>query len=97
MPPTTPPRGLSDFPDMLLRALTYSLLSVVALLGHQPGHADVSAPAQAPAPAPQHPFFRTSLYPAWSRMTPQQALIDLEAAISEADARLAALAAVAPE
>ncbi len=97
MPPTTPPRGLSDFPDMLLRALRYSLLSVVALLGHLPGHADVSAPAQAPAPAPQHPFFRTSLYPAWSRMTPQQALIDLEAAIREADERLNTLAAVTPE
>lgn len=44
-----------------------------------------------------HPFFRTELYPAWSKMTPQQALTDVRAGIDQAYERLAAIAAVTPE
>ncbi|MDO5470660.1 MAG: M3 family metallopeptidase [Akkermansia sp.] len=70
------------------------LLPCAALTGRaeQAGHSQESA-----VYTPAHPFFRTALYPAWSKMTPQQALIDLERAIAEADARLEAIAALAPE
>ncbi len=47
--------------------------------------------------ATEHPFFRTSLYPSWSRMTPQQALNDVKAAIEEAREKVSAIAAVTPE
>lgn len=44
-----------------------------------------------------HPFHRTALYPAWSRMTPEQALTDVRAAIAQARERLTTLAEVTPE
>lgn len=44
-----------------------------------------------------HPFFRTDLYPAWSKMTPEQALVDVRAAIEQTREQLAALSAVTPE
>ncbi len=50
-----------------------------------------------PAAETPHPFHRTDLYPAWSRMTPEQALADVRAAIAQARERLEALAAVTPE
>ena len=49
------------------------------------------------AEQPAHPFFRTAQYPAWSQMTPEQALEDTRAAIAEARAQMAAIAAVTPE
>ena len=54
------------------------------------------APA-AVAEQQEHPFFRTALYPAWSQMTPEQALLDSRAAIQEAREQLQALSAVTPE
>ena len=78
----------------MLRTAALSLLLVAA-----PGHlqaAEPAAPAEV-APAQEHPFFRTSLYPAWSQMTHQQALVDVKAALEEARGRLAAIAAVTPE
>ena len=80
------------------RALRYSLLCLAALLPCQPACATESAGStQAQAAEKHHPFFRDALFPAWSLMTPRQALTDLEDAIREADERLAAIAAVTPE
>ena len=44
-----------------------------------------------------HPFFEPTLYPAWSRMTPQQALTDIRAAMRLARERKDAICRVAPE
>ena len=78
---------------------TSALILISTLLGLSP-----LLPAEQPAPQPiaateaqQTPFFRTALYPAWSRMTPQQALHDVRIAIAEARERYAAIAAVTPE
>ena len=72
---------------MNLRSLTASASSAVCIL---------LAPA-AVAEQQEHPFFRTAQYPAWSQMTPEQALADTRAAILEARAQLEAIAAVTPE
>ena len=77
-----------------LRTAALSLLLVAAPCHLQA--AEPAAPAEV-APAQEHPFFRTSLYPAWSQMTHQQALVDVKAALEEARGRLAAIAAVTPE
>lgn len=75
---------------------SFLLTSLAALLLSLPLPA---SEIQTPDITPQneHPFFRTSLYPAWSRMTPEQALIDARKALEEADARLSRLAAIPPE
>ena len=80
---------------MKIRILYTTLLLALAPL-------NFATEAQAPAPVAtevtnEPPFFRTSLYPAWSQMTPQQALIDVRAAIKQAHGRLEKLAAVTPE
>lgn len=56
-------------------------------------------PLQTPAEATalNHPFFRTALYPEWSKMTHEQAMADVKAALLEARERLSAIAAVTPE
>ena len=72
---------------MNLRHLFASASSAVCVL---------LAPA-AVAEQQEHPFFRTAQYPAWSQMTPEQALTDTRAAILEARAQLEAIAAVTPE
>lgn len=51
-----------------------------------------ATPQQAP-----HPCFRDALYPAWSQMTPQQALTDLREAMVQNRQRLEAIAALSPE
>ncbi len=53
----------------------------------------VTAPV-AEQPQASHPFFRTEDYPAWSRMTPEQAVTDARAAIAEARQRTAAILAL---
>ena len=45
---------------------------------------EAPAPPSAQTELQEHPFFRTELYPAWSKMTPQQALTDVRAAIAQA-------------
>ncbi|MBQ2379307.1 MAG: hypothetical protein II295_02835 [Akkermansia sp.] len=72
--------------------ITAALLSIAPLAA-----ATEQTPPATTAPAEEHPFFRTDLYPAWSKMTPQQALTDVRAAIAQAHERLAALAAITPE
>lgn len=60
--------------------------------------ASVTAPAvDAAVSAAAHPLFRTQLYPAWSAMTPKQAITDTEAAVLLAEQRLAALCALTPQ
>ena len=49
------------------------------------------------AQAAPHPFFEQRLYPAWSRMTPQQAATDIREAMRLAKERQAAIRSVAPE
>ena len=77
-----------------LRTAALSLLLVAAPCYLQA--AEPAAPA-AVETTQAHPFFRTALYPAWSQMTHQQALVDVKAALEEARGRLAAIAAVTPE
>lgn len=52
-------------------------------------------------PAPQaqkeHPFFREALLPAWSKMTPEQLMIDTRAALTDARRRREALLQVTPD
>ncbi|MBR2125243.1 MAG: hypothetical protein IJ943_00735 [Akkermansia sp.] len=73
-----------------------ALSTLAALLPLLPAQ-EQAAPPAAQLSAQAHPFHRTDLYPAWSRMTPQQALTDLRAAIAQANDRLAAISAVTPE
>lgn len=72
---------------MRLQTLSSFVFSVVCAL---------QVPA-ALAEQQEHPFFRTAQYPAWSQMTPEQALADARAAIEESREQLAALAAVSQE
>ncbi len=52
--------------------------------------------AEAPARA-EHPMFRTQLYPAWSAMTPKQAMLDTEAAVLLAQHHISVLCSLTPE
>ena len=63
---------------MSLRTVSAFMFSAVCML---------HAPA-ALAEQQEHPFFRTAQYPAWSQMTPEQALADARAAIEESRAQL---------
>ena len=77
-----------------------SILSVAACcwLGSPLLMADnqqAAAPTSA-AVAPQ-PFFEQTLYPAWSRLTPQQIAADIRAAMRLAKERQAALRSITPE
>lgn len=57
--------------------------------------------ATTPAPAtetpPPHPFLRDCLYPAWSRMTPQQLRIDVQEAIRRANTRIDTILQLTPQ
>lgn len=72
--------------DMNLRPLSLVFSMIYGLVIHQ-----------AEAEQQAHPFFRTAQYPAWSQMTPEQALTDTRAAIEEARSQLTAIAEVTPE
>lgn len=81
---------------------TFSLLKTGLLLLLTPlilPHTSAQGtPDAAPATTAQpHPFFRDSLYPAWSQMTPQQALKDMRAAMAQSRERLNAIAALPPQ
>ncbi len=81
---------------------TFSLLKTGLLLLLTPlilPHTSAQGtPDAAPATAAQpHPFFRDSLYPAWSQMPPQQALKDMRAAMAQSRERLNAIAALPPQ
>lgn len=79
---------------MKIHNLVIAILPLLSLLS--PAQEPLVAPTVTSV-APEHPFFRTAQYPAWSQMTPQQALVDVRAAIVQAQERLTALAAVTPE
>lgn len=80
------------------RALS-SLLSLLVLfpVAESLQAASTSATSTVQTSAGYHPYFKTAIYPAWSQMTPSQALLDFEAARKEAMANLNAIAAIRPE
>lgn len=78
--------------------LTTAGLLLLSLGGFAPAAAPPdTAQADMRAEAESHPFFRTAVYPAWSRMTPQQAMTDLHAAMAQTRTRLENIAALPPE
>ncbi len=84
-----------------MQKLSSTVLSILIACSCSALHANEAAapaaPATVEAATPEHPFFRTSLYPEWSRMTRQQAMTDIKAALNEARERLGAIAAVTPD
>lgn len=77
----------------LLSTITVSLLALgCAAMAQQDPPAAV-----APAASAEHPLFRTQLYPAWSAMTPKQAILDTEAAVLLAEQHILALCKLEPQ
>ncbi len=80
---------------MTIRTLLMTALCVLpgAVVGYTP------EPASPPAAAEQlpHPFFTDLPYPAWSQLTPAQALRDAPVAMQLAQERLDAIRALTPE
>lgn len=76
---------------ILLLALC-SPLSATLLPAATSSHPTPAAIAAAP-----HPFFCDEVYPAWTRMTPRQAVTDIRAALAESKERLQTLLSVTPE
>ena len=64
----------------LLQTTCLLLLSLGIML---PLNARETNPAMVAETASQHPFFQDTIYPAWSEMTPQQAISDARAALEE--------------
>lgn len=78
--------------------LTTAGLLLLTLGGFVPAAALSDSPQQdLRTEAPSHPFFRDSIYPAWSRMSPQQAMTDLHAAMAQTRTRLENIAALPAE
>ena len=83
---------------MNLRSLSLLFAVVCGMCTAEPAAVAAAAPEpESVAPRQEYPFFRHALYPAWSQMTMQQAVVDTRAAIAETRERLAAIAAVTPE
>lgn len=81
---------------MTIRTLLMTALCV--LPGTAVVHAAQAAtPAVAPAAEAEHPYFADMPYPAWSRLTPAQALKDAPVAMLLAEARLEAIRSLHPE
>ncbi|MBR4311499.1 MAG: hypothetical protein IKT79_10745, partial [Akkermansia sp.] len=55
------------------------------------------APAQVQTAQNEHPFFQDMPYPAWSQLTPEQALKDARVAIKRVYARIDAICQIKPE
>lgn len=79
--------------------MKFRFLPLLALIVCSPVavYGTTSEPPAAAVSETVHPFFRTDLYPAWSKMTAAQLHRDREAAMAETTARLAAIAAITPE
>ncbi len=84
---------------------TQRILTTLAscLLVLVPAHASVmvvdSVPASSAEVAPAanaHPYLSPDLYPQWSRLTPEQALVDIRFALDDARRRMDAICRVAP-
>ncbi len=77
-----------------------SLACLLALGGAQASEAAAlpqAGPAAAVAPATcAHPYLAQSLYPQWSRLTPQQALTDIRFALQESQKGMEAICQVQP-
>ena len=83
---------------MKKRNLIITAVAMSLLLASCPLHADAPAqPAAQDAATCRHPFFDAELYPQWSALTPETALVDIRAAIQLACTRREAIRAVRPE
>lgn len=76
-----------------LSAVSVSILALSAPVTAQQG----ASPAVVQSAAAEHPLFRTQLYPAWSAMTPKQAILDTEAAVQLAEQHIRALCKLEPQ
>ncbi len=88
------------FLKMTLRFLTSTLACLLAFGAVQASEsASAAAPAAPSAPGQSvapHPYLADELYPRWSRLTPQQALVDVRLGLAEAKQRMEAICSVAP-
>ena len=82
---------------MLKRTLQSTCFLLLICLVSQNLQADSPPVPERTETTQQHPFFRTDLYPAWSKMTREQMIVDVQAAITEAKQRLKAISEVTPE
>ncbi len=82
----------------LLLTAACSLFGFTPLLAEQAADAaPASVPAVALVPAaPTHPFLDKALYPQWSKLTGEQALIDIRYSLDDARARMEAICRVKP-
>ena len=76
-----------------LSAVGVFILALSAPVTAQQG----ASPAVVQSAAAEHPLFRTQLYPAWSAMTPKQAILDTEAAVQLAKQHIHALCKLEPQ
>lgn len=82
----------------VINLLILTTLAAPVLRGEISPAQEQTAPASVAEPQQlQHPFSRAALYPAWSRMTPRQAISDLHAGMAETEQRLLAIAELPPE
>ena len=79
--------------DRFLAAVSVFILALSAPVTAQQG----ASPAVVQSAAAEHPLFRTQLYPAWSAMTPKQAILDTEAAVQLAEQHIHALCKLEPQ
>ncbi len=84
---------------MMKNSLLFSVVCLLAL-GVVNATETASAPAAA-APAPgvtdcSHPYLDAALYPQWSRLTPQQGLVDVRHALAQAHANVESICRVEP-
>lgn len=81
----------------LMKIRILLLLSLCTLTGMSVARAVEAAPAEAVVAQAEHPYFEDMPYPAWSRLTAEQALVDAPAALQIANARLEAIRNLKPE
>lgn len=81
-----------------MKRISYTLIvgAILAFFPSVSAQTDVPPPHTVPAEV-KHPLFRTQLYPAWSAMTPKQAVFDTEAAVLIAQQQVDAICNLSPE
>ncbi len=93
-------RFRAPFPIMkpcLLTTAVCLLALGIAQASEPAATAPVAVPAAPLSPAVcSHPFLDRALYPQWSRLTPQQGLVDIRFALAEAQRRVEAICCVEP-
>ncbi len=85
---------------VLLTTTALGLLGLSLAQAEQPAAASEPASGAKPAAVADssaaHPFLDDAFYPKWSRLTPQQGLVDVRLAIAEARAAMEAISGVKP-